>query len=181
MQSLAMEPITVVLCLLLVHAGLGAFDTFFNHEWQERLPHRPEAATEVALHSLRSAHFAVIFGGVAWLEWHGAWGWAMLAVMGVEYAVTIVDSVVEDRTRRLSAVERVNHMLLAINTGLYMALFAWHVATRWHDLPSGVAPAQHPAWLVFPLTLCTAAVLVWTVRDAAAARRLATRLPVPAR
>jgi hypothetical protein len=176
-----MEPITVVLCLLLVHAGLGAFDTFFNHEWQERLPHRREASVELALHSLRSAHFALIFGGVAWLEWHGAWGWAMLGVMALEYAVTIVDSVVEDRTRRLSTVERVNHMLLAINTGLYMAFFAWHVATRWGDLPSGVTLARHPAWLVAPLTLCTAAVLVWMVRDALAARRLAATPLVAAR
>jgi hypothetical protein len=175
-----MEPITVVLCLLLVHAGLGAFDTFFNHEWQERLPHRPEAATELALHSLRSAHFAVIFGGVAWLEWHGAWGWVMLAVMALEYAVTIVDSVVEDRTRRLSGIERTNHMLLAINTGLYMAFFAWHVVTRWADLPSAVTPARHSAWLVGPLTLCTAAVLVWMVRDALASRRLFTGSLVPA-
>ena len=170
-----MEPITVVLCLLLLHGGLGAFDTFFNHEWQERLPRRPEAAGELALHSLRSAHFAVIFGGVAWLEWHGAWGWVMLAVMALEYAVTIVDSVVEDRRRRLSAVERVNHMLLAVNTGFYMALFAWHVATRWQALPSGVTLAQHPPWLVAGLTVCTAAVLVWTGRDAIASWRLSAR------
>ena len=175
-----MEPITVVLCLLLVHAGLGAFDTFFNHEWRERLPHRPEAAGELALHSLRSAHFALIFGGVAWLEWHGAWGWAMLGVMALEYAVTIVDSIVEDRTRRLSTVERTNHMLLAINTGLYMAFFAWHVATRWADLPSGLTAARHSPWLVAPLTLCAAAVLVWMVRDARAAHRLATVAPAPA-
>jgi hypothetical protein len=175
-----MEPITIVLCLLIVHAGLGAFDTFVNHEWQERLPQRPDAATELALHSLRSAHFALIFGGVAWLEWRGAWGWVMLAVMALEYAVTIADSVVEDRTRRLSPVERINHMLLAVNTGVYMAFFAWHVATRWQALPSAVVPAQHPAWLVLPLTLCTAAVLVWTVRDGLAWWRLTGRVAASA-
>ena len=175
-----MEPITVVLCLLLVHAALGAFDTFVNHEWQARLPHRPEAAPELALHSLRSAHFAVIFAGLAWLEWHGAWGWAMLAVMGLEYAVTMVDSVVEDRTRRLSAVERVNHMLLAINTGFYMAFFAWQVATRWQE-PAGVTLAHHTPWLSLPLTACAAAVAVWTVRDALASRRLSMQAALPAR
>jgi hypothetical protein len=172
-----MEPITVALCLLLLHAGMGAFDTFVNHEWRERLPRRPEAAPELALHSLRSAHFALIFAGAAWFEWHGAWGWALIAVMASEYLVTIVDSVVEDRTRRLGAVERVNHMLLALNTGAYMAFLAWQVATRWDDLPTNLVAAHHSAWLTVPLTLAAAAVLAWTLRDAWAARRMAARSP----
>src|SRR4051812_22915203 len=112
-----MEPIDVVARLLVVQAALGAFDTFFNHEWRERLPQRAWASSELTLHGLRSAHFAVIFAGIAWFEWHGALAWAMLAVMLSEYVVTIFDSVVEDRTRRLGAIERVNHMLLALNTG----------------------------------------------------------------
>ena len=113
-----MEPITAVLALLLVQAALGAFDTVFSHEWRERLPSQPWAARELRLHAVRSTLFAAIFLGNAWFEWHGGWGWAMFAVMAVEYLVTTVDSVVEDRTRVLSAVERSNHMLLALNTGL---------------------------------------------------------------
>ena len=49
-----MTPIRIALCLLLVHGALGAFDTFYNHEWVEHLPSRPNAATELLLHSARS-------------------------------------------------------------------------------------------------------------------------------
>lgn len=62
-----MAPIAIALCLLLVHGALGAFDTFYNHEWRERLPSRPSAATELALHSARSWIFALTFAGLAWL------------------------------------------------------------------------------------------------------------------
>src|SRR5829696_8919841 len=113
MRGDALEPIDAALVFLLVHAFLGAFDTFVNHEWRERLPSRPGAGPELATHSLRSLMFAAIFAGTAWLEWHGAWGWVMFALMSAEVGVTLVDSVLEDRTRRLSAVERINHMLLA--------------------------------------------------------------------
>ena len=165
------EPIQVVLVLLLAHAGLGAFDTFVNHEWQERLPAQPWARAELATHALRSLMFAAIFAGVAWLEWRGPWGWAMLGLMAAEVGVTLADSVIEDRTRRLSPVERINHMLLALNTGAYMAFFALQVAGRWQALPGGVVPARHPPVLAWLLTACAAAVLVWTVRDGVAAWR----------
>jgi len=167
------EPILVVLVLLLAHAGLGAFDTFVNHEWRERLPAQPWAGAELTTHAARSLMFAIIFAGVAWLEWHGAWGWAMLGLMAAEVGVTLADSVIEDRTRRLSPVERINHMLLALNTGAYMAFFALQVAARWQALPDGVVPARHPPLLAWLLTACAAAVLVWTVRDGVAAWRRA--------
>ena len=60
-----MTPILTALWLLLVHGALGGFDTFYNHEWRERLPRRPEAATELALHSARSWAFALMFTGLA--------------------------------------------------------------------------------------------------------------------
>ena len=172
------EPIRIVLILLLVHGGLGAFDTFVNHEWRERLPAQAWAGPELATHSLRSLSFFVIFAGLAWFEWHGAWGWAMLAVMAAEVGITLADSVLEDRTRRLSAVERTNHNLLMLNTGAYMAFFALQVAGRWHALPSGIEPARHPPLLAWLLTACAAAVLVWAVRDGVAARRQGKR-PAP--
>ena len=81
-----MEPIDAALVFLIVHAGLGGFDTFVNHEWREHLPRRPAAAHELALHAARSLMFAAIFAGTAWLDWRGAWGWAMLALMAAEFA-----------------------------------------------------------------------------------------------
>ena len=169
------EPIRVVLVLLLAQAAMGAFDTFVNHEWRERLPSQPWAGRELATHSLRSVAFAAIFAGLAWFEWHGAWGWAMLALMLAEVAVTLVDSVLEDRTRRLSAVERINHMLLAINTGAYMAFFAVELVGRWQFLPGGIVPASHPPLLAWLLTACAVAHAVWAARDGVAARRQQAR------
>lgn len=164
-------PIEVALCLLLVHAGLGAFDTFYNHEWQERLPARPFAAGELALHSARSCLFAVTFAGVAWLQWHGSWSWVLLALVGIEYLVTIADSVREDQTRRLSAIERANHMLLALNTGLYTAFLAIQVFADWCFRPTGLVVVGY-GWKSWLLTLCSVAVAAWAIRDGAAARRM---------
>jgi len=164
-----MTPIEIALVLLLVHAALGAFDTFYNHEWKERLPHRPEAHAELALHSARSWFFAVTFLGLAWLEWRGAWAWAALALIAGEYVVTIADSVVEDRTRRLSAIERTNHMLLALNTGLYGVFVAWQ-AMRWSALPTALVPTHH-AVLSELLSACAFAVVVWAIRDGWASHR----------
>jgi hypothetical protein len=120
-----------------------------------------------------------MFAGVAWFEWHGAWGWAMFALMAAEVGVTLADSVLEDRTRRLSAVERINHMLLMLNTGAYMGFFALQVAAQWQSPLDGIVPARHPPLLAWLLTACAVAVLVWAVRDAVAAHRQAAR-PAPA-
>ena len=164
-----MTPIEVALVLLLVHGALGAFDTFYNHEWKERLPHRAEAHTELALHSTRSWFFAVTFLGLAWLEWRGAWAWAAVAIIAGEYVVTLADSVVEDRTRCLSAIERTNHMLLALNTGLYGAFVAVQ-AVRWSALPTGLVPTHHPV-LSELLSACAVVIVIWAVRDGWASHR----------
>nr|HET7859751.1 hypothetical protein [Caldimonas sp.] len=166
-----MEPIVFVLALLVVQAALGALDTFVSHEWLERLPHRAWAARELALHAMRSALYAAIFAGLAWLEWHGAWSWLVLAVMLVEYAVTTVDSVVEDKTRELSTFERTNHMLLALNTGLYTAVYVLQMVA-WQRLPDAVVGAHHSLWLSLPLTAAALSAAAWAVRDAIAAGRM---------
>ena len=168
-----MQPITVVASLLVAQAVMGAFDTFFNHEWRERLPHQPWAGRELALHAARSAHYTILFAGIAFFDWHGLWSWILLGVMSLEYLVTIADAVAEDRTRRLSSVERTNHMLLALNTGLYMAFFAAQMALAWHELPTALVPANRPWPLVLLLTVSALATAVWVARDAVAARRIA--------
>ena len=159
-----MSPIEIALVLLLVHAMLGAFDTFYNHEYRERLPSRAGSTAELALHSVRSALFALTFVGLAWCEWHGAWAWMPLIVIATEYAVTLADSVVEDSTRRLAAVERLTHMLLALNTGLYAALVGMQVLGDWINRPTAVNPVFYP-WLTWALTGCGAATALWMVRD----------------
>jgi hypothetical protein len=176
-----MEPITIVLCLLLGQAALGALDTFVSHEWRERLPQQPWAARELALHAMRSALFAAIFAGLAWFEWHGAWGWCVLAVMVLEYLVSTFDSVVEDRTRRLSAFERTNHMLLALNTGLYTAFYLLQLAAEWQRVPTAIEVARHPLWLSLPLSGCALAAGAWALRDAFASFRMRGSAPAATR
>lgn len=167
-----MDVVTALLWLLVLHAGLGAVDTIVSHEWRERLPHRSWAAGELALHSARSVAFVVIFCGLAWYEWHGALGWLIVAVVLLEYAITIGDSVVEDRTRRLSVLERSNHMLLALNTGAYASLLVLQVATEWRHAPTGLVAAGHPPLLVATLTFAAVMVAAWAVRDGLASLRM---------
>jgi hypothetical protein len=170
-----MDLVSALLSLLVLHAGLGAVDTIVSHEWRERLPHQPWAGRELALHSLRSLLFVAIFYGLAWYEWRGVFGWLIVAVVLAEYAITIGDSLVEDRTRRLSILERVNHMLLALNTGVYASLLALLVATDWRHAPTRLVPAHHPPLLVAMLTFAAAAVAGWAVRDGLASFRMRKR------
>src|SRR5437667_152605 len=60
--------------LLAVQGALGAFDVLYHHELGERLPWRPSARGELALHGVRNALYAMIFLGLAWAEWRGAPG-----------------------------------------------------------------------------------------------------------
>ena len=170
-----MTPIEIALLLLLVHGALGAVDTFFHHEWLERLPHRPFAARELALHGARSLSFVLIFGGLAWFEWRGAWGWVLLGLLGVETLLTLADSVVEDRTRVLRASERINHMLLAMNTGAYTAFLGWQVVAEWRHATTALVPTRHPL-LSELLTACAIVIAAWVLRDGLAAIRMA-RMP----
>jgi hypothetical protein len=169
-----MTPIEIALLLLLLHGVLGAVDTFFHHEWLERLPERPFASRELALHAARSLAFVLIFSGLAWLEWRGAWGWALLALLGVESVLTLADSVVEDRTRVLRASERINHMLLAMNTGAYTAFVGWQVIAEWRHAATALVPTRHPL-LSELLTACAIVIAIWVVRDGLAAVRTARR------
>jgi hypothetical protein len=162
------------LIVLLLHGALGGFDTFFNHEWDARLARRPSATLELRLHALRSALYAAIFAGLAWLEWRGAFVWLFVALVAAEYLVTLVDSLVEDDTRRLSRVERVNHMVLGFTTGAYFALIGWHALTVWQPQPTALVPTTHGAVSVV-LTVYAIGVVLSASRDAFAARRLKNR------
>lgn len=170
--QIGMAPIDIALVFLLIHALLGAVDTFYNHEWVERLPQRAEAHDELRLHALRSATFVALFLGAAWFDWHGAW-WIVLPILiGIEYIITLFDSIEEDRYRRLKPAERVNHMLLGLNTGVYAALIVDQGWTDWRLLPSSIEPVSHGvlSWL---LTLCGVAVAIWAIRDGLAAHDVA--------
>src|SRR5262245_6922034 len=158
---------SLIAVLLVTQILLGGFDNLWHHEIKERLPGRREARVEVALHSGRELCYALLFAGLAWWEWHGAWTAAVVGLLLIEVCVTLADFVVEDRTRRLPRTERVLHTVLAINFGALLAALAPTLMT-WAKLPTAIAPVDYglASWL---LTVAAAGVLAWSVRNAVAA------------
>ena len=155
--------------LLVTQILLGGFDNLWHHELSERLPGKREARVEVALHSGRELCYALLFAGLAWWEWRGAWAAAVVALLVIEVCVTLADFVVEDRTRRLPTTERVLHTVLAINFGAMLAVLA-PTLLAWARLPSALARVDYgfASWL---LTAAAAGAFAWSVRNALAARR----------
>jgi len=160
----------LVLTLLVLHGVLGGLDVVLNHELAERLPQRPDAALEEALHAAREALFAALFLGLAWFEWQGMAAWLVAAVIACEVTVSTWDSVLEDRTRCLPPLERVLHVALLINLGAYTVLLAPHWLA-WRALPTAVVPVSH-GWQSVALTALGLAAMAWCVRDALSSRRL---------
>jgi len=60
---------SVLAILLATQIVLGGLDNLWHHEIKERLPGRPEARGEIALHSARELCYALLFAGLAWWEW----------------------------------------------------------------------------------------------------------------
>lgn len=159
-----------VLSLLAIQGVLGAFDNLWNHEWKERLPGTPSARTELRLHAARQLLYAIVFGTIGWWAWHGWLALLLAAILAVEVVVTLWDFVEEDRTRRLSALERVTHAVLTLNYGAALGLLGLEIRD-WAGEPTGFAPVFH-GWLTWLMTLYGAGVVLWAIRDLAAARRL---------
>jgi uncharacterized protein (TIGR01777 family) len=162
---------TPVLILILVQAVLGATDNLVHHELEAALPSRPGARTELSLHAAREAIYAVLFAGLAWLEWRGLWAFAFAALLLAEIAITLKDFLVEDATRRLPRFERVLHAVLAIGYGGVLALLA-PTLIGWAALPTGFALAGHGvfSWI---LTLAALGVGAWSARNWIAVTALA--------
>ena len=166
-----MSALDAALLILIVHGALGAFDTLYCHEWRARLPRQPWAGPELGLHALRSLLYAAIFVSLAWFEWHGTFAWLLFALFAIEYVVTLVDTVVEDRTRRLSRAERLVHMILGSTTGAYFALVAYHASAQWITAPTGLQFTSHGVVSLI-LTIYATCVVISALRDAWASRRL---------
>jgi hypothetical protein len=153
-----------VLILLIFHGLIGGADVIFNHELAEHLPHRNKARIEEGLHSLRELIFALLFGGLAWFEWHGVFAWCIAALLVAELLVSWIDTLLEDRVRRLSPLERSLHLLLFINFGAYTALLA-PVLIEWQSLANGLHLVHH-GFLTWVLSVLSALALAWSIRDA---------------
>ena len=156
--------------LLAVQGLLGGIDTVLNHELIEKLPRRREARGEIGLHSIREAIYATLFGGLAWLAWHGAWAWLLAALLLGEVINTACDEWVENRIRVLPQNERVLHVFLTLNLGAIIVVLVPTIG-EWAAAPTGFSPRNHGAlsWL---LTAFAALGVFWSLRDFIAWRRL---------
>ncbi len=157
---------TAVLCVLIMLALLGAFDTVVYHEIIARLPHVPAAQRELQLHAVRDFIYATLFGMLAWMQPHG---WAMLllaTLLAIEIAITLSDFIVEDRTRKLPPGERAMHALMGITYGVFLALL-YPNAIGWLSAPAGFATVSY-GWLSWTLSIFALGVGLSGIRDLAA-------------
>ncbi|MBS0297574.1 MAG: TIGR01777 family oxidoreductase [Proteobacteria bacterium] len=168
-MALDLAPLTLVLIILVSHGVLGAIDTVWHHELGEALPTRPGARFELWLHAAREALYAVIFLGLPWFEWRGAWALVLGALFAVEAVITITDFVEEDRTRRLPATERVLHTVMAIGFGVFAAAL-WPVLSAWFAQPTAMVFHGH-GLLSWAATVFGVAAVFWAARDGLAAWR----------
>jgi uncharacterized protein len=168
---------TLLWTLIIVQIAMGAFDTIYHHELTERLAWRPTQRRELALHAVRNLLYAVLFLAFGWCEPRGAWAGLVITILVIEVAVTLLDFVEEDMSRKLPASERINHTLLAINYGAILALLV-PVLFDWMAQGTALTLVNHGA-LSAIATLAALGVVGSGLRDIYTSRR--TRRLVPAR
>jgi uncharacterized protein len=165
--------------LIAIQIGMGMFDTFYHHEFTERLAWRPSQRHELELHSVRNMFYALLFLTLGWLEVHGVFAMIVIAVLAAEIVITLMDFVEEDLSRKLPPSERINHALLAINYGAILVLLL-PVLIDWAMHPTGMKSA-YAGWLSVAATASAIGAGVFGLRDFAASRRLARMTVAPAR
>jgi hypothetical protein len=160
----------LVLASLTIQGVLGGVDTLLNHEYIERLRRRPELRSEVGLHSIREAIWAILLGGLGWFSWHGAAALIIGALLIAEVIITAADEAVENRLRVLPQNERVLHVFLTLNLGVLIALLT-PVLLDWLAQPAAITVTKHGmlSWLLLALAAAAAA---WSVLDFMAWRKL---------
>jgi len=173
---------SVAFTLITIQAVLGGIDNLWHHEITERLPARRAAAGELTLHAVREFLYTLLFLGLAWFRWQGYWAFLIAAVFALEIVVTLADFLVEDKTRRLPAFERILHTVLALNYGVLLAALA-PVLIAWSKLPSEVVRSSHAFSWIF--TVFGIGVFAWCLRNAIAVLNLRrppewVRNPIPA-
>jgi len=165
---------TAALYLLLSVAVLGAFDTFYYHEWRARLPGLgAQARTELLLHSARDLVYAVLFATLPTLAFEGRFVFIIALLLVAEIVLTLWDFVVEDWIRKpvggVYPGERVMHAVIGILYGAMLAKL-WPTLVAWHSRPAAVryspAGSHLLRWIFLSMAI---GVLLSAVRDACAA------------
>ena len=160
----------IVLSILMIQALIGAFDNIWHHEIKEKLTKKKSARSELALHSMREFLYAIIFIFIAWFECRGYWGLLLALIFVIEIMLTLMDFVVEDATRGLPKLERIIHTVLAINFGVFLALFT-PILWQWIHMPSELTAVSY-AYFSHIFTVFSIGVFLWGVYDMLAVIRL---------
>jgi uncharacterized protein (TIGR01777 family) len=156
--------------LLIAQAVLGALDTLYHHELSVALPYRHSARLELLIHALRSCFYGILFLGMAHVAFQGTWAITIALLFALEIGLTLWDFVVEDRSRKLPAIERIMHTVLAVNGGAFFALYGVQLA-QWASLPTGLIAIDF-GWRGWLLTLFAIGVTASGIRDGLAALRM---------
>ena len=161
----------IVILLFVIQGAIGAFDILYHHEFKERLPWRREASGELLLHGARNVLYVFLYLALGWIEYRGAFAWALCAILVMEAGITFWDFVVEDHTRILPASERVTHAILTLNYGVILALFTPEILS-WAAQPTELRAVDR-GWWPWVIGPYLAGVVFWSFRDLARAFRLA--------
>ncbi|MGJ4886812.1 TIGR01777 family oxidoreductase [Bradyrhizobium sp. HKCCYLRH3099] len=156
--------------LIAIQIFMGVFDTFYHHEFTERLAWRPSQQGELRLHGIRNLLYGLLFLVLGWSEVHGLFAILVLAVLIAEIAITLTDFVEEDLTRKLPPSERINHTLLAINYGAILMLLV-PLLIDWAMRPSAIVPA-YAGVLSWIAAAAAVGASLCGLRDFMAAKRL---------
>lgn len=149
--------------MLLAQGILGALDTVIFHEWKVGLPKRSFAKIELRLHASRDYAYAIIFGSMACLNWHGYLALLFIGILVFEILITLWDFVEEDLTRKLPPGERIMHTIMAIIYGAFLAYLVPEIWLWWQE-PTSFVLVEY-GWLSIILLLFATAVLASGIRD----------------
>jgi uncharacterized protein (TIGR01777 family) len=165
--------------LIGLQMAMGLFDTVYHHELTERLAWRPSQQHELWLHGIRNMLYAALFVVLGWTEPHGWWAIAVIGLLVVELAITLMDFVEEDLSRKLPASERINHTLLTLNYGAILVLLVPALIDRAGNA-TGWSAAYYGVWS-YLTAFAAVGVIVSGIRDVFAARRAMRLVPRSAR
>ena len=166
---------TMALWLLAIQGIIGAFDTFYYHEWRARLAAGgSRTAPELKLHAARDFLYAALFGALPHLAWQGLWAVVLAVILLTEIILTLADFVVERRVRKplgdVYGGERVTHAVMGI---IYGAMLANLLPVLWRrlQLPTALTPTANaaPELLRWGLTVMAIGVFLSGARDLYAA------------
>jgi hypothetical protein len=168
---------TVASWLLLALGFLGGVDILLFHTLAHRIrSHRP-ARAELVTHALRGPTYALLFIVVPNVEVHGAWFWALMALVAFDLAISVGDFCLERESRAalggLPTGEYLLHVVMGIVYGAFVAAIVFEAgigatlstSIRWD-------PGRVPSLLRLALGLLAPLVLLSGIQDALAVRAL---------